>query len=341
MWTCNNNNNNNTNGSFSEISEETDTILLVCAFLLSTIGISANLTVIIVFINCKIHRRSFTYLLVFQQSLIDMIVNCCYLIFFCVYRIVSEKSDDIYCKSCTLLLFFLSASTLNLVFIAVERYIAVVHPFKYWMRGDNTRSMLPQLCIPFIAAFLITFQYFFILEPDSLHPIKCTFCYKNVVFQILSGIILLLANMLCPICTMIFCYHRVYFTLMKQSKIRAELTTASYIVADSEMNISSTKSNQMDKAQKNFIITMSINTLVYVICIFPLPLLYLVYTICDCFDFSNHISSEIVIIIIVSNTVVNPFVYAFKFNDYKDGLYKTFCRQFDRTSSPPTSSALT
>ncbi|XP_033124137.1 octopamine receptor beta-1R-like [Anneissia japonica] len=309
----------------------------VSNYVLTVIGFFANLMVIIVFINCKIHRRSFTYLLVLQQSFLDMIACCLYLYF---YNIPASNGNvAIYCKFATLFFFFLSASTLNLAFISVERYIAVVHPLKYWIRGNQMRSNLPQLCIPLIAAFLVTFQYVFILEEDPAVPGTCTFCYKNEGFRILSGTILLLANAIVPICTMIFSYYHVYITLKKQTKFRTESTIQPQIniepstscnVADIEINISPSQTNDKDKAhdaQQNFIITMSINTLVYTICITPLIVLYVVYTICECFDIHNHISRDIAVFIVVSNMAANPFVYAYKLKYFKEGFSKTFCRQ--------------
>ncbi|XP_033124222.1 octopamine receptor beta-2R-like [Anneissia japonica] len=315
------------------MTRDNDISVTVSNYLLTIIGFFANLTVIIVFINCKIYRRSFTYLLVLQQSFLDMIACCLYLYYF--NYPAPNGNIAIYCKFTTLFFFFLSASTLNLVFISIERYIAVVHPLKYWIRGKHKQSLLPQLCIPLVAAFLVTFQYVFILVEDPAVPGKCTFYYKNEGFQILSGAILLLANAVIPICTMTFCYFRVHITLKKQTKIRAELTMQAHTNHGSdesavEINISPSQTHQKDKAhdaQRNFIITMSINTLVYTICISPLILLYVVYTICECFDFIDHASRDIALLIAVSNMAINPFVYAYKLKDFKEGFAKTFCRQ--------------
>ncbi|XP_033103354.1 kappa-type opioid receptor-like [Anneissia japonica] len=333
---------NNFNVSTSEASEEIAVTLIIVLCInvcVSAIGICANLTVIIVFINCKIYRSSFTYLLVFQQSMIDMIANCFYFILFCVYPVAAWKNNDIYCKLIMpLFQFVLSASTLNLLLIAVERYIAVVQPLKYWIRGNNKRSMSPQLCLPFVAAFIITFQFVFIYEGSDSY--LCSISYKHRSFKILSGISIFLLNLVCPICVMTFCYCRVYVTLRTQSKIRAELTNnlQKYTtttttrcndnnVQDFEINKLPLQFCQIDKNQRNFIDTMLINTLIYIFCNSPVIIMFLVYTICDCFDFMPSIFSYIFTILGVIGTAANPFVYAYKFNDYRDGLSKTFCRQ--------------
>ncbi|XP_033096489.1 alpha-1A adrenergic receptor-like [Anneissia japonica] len=284
--------------------------------------------VIIVFINCKIHRRSFKHLLVLQQSFLDMLVFCFYL---CAFYYPVPKRNIVYCKFGTLFFFCLSASTLNLVFISVERYIAVVHPLKYWIRGKQMRSNLPQLCIPLVAAFLITLQYAFILEEDPAVPGACTFCYKNEGFQMLSGTILLLANWVIPVCTMTFCYYHVYITLKKQAKIRAELTMQAHTKGAGdesavEINISPSQANRKDKAhdaQRNFITTMSINTLVYFTCVTPWILFYVIYTICESFDGINHVFRNYVFLILYINNAANPIVYAIIFKDFKEGFSKT------------------
>ncbi|XP_071965184.1 octopamine receptor beta-2R-like [Antedon mediterranea] len=326
---------NSTSSAF-EPREETDTFLQIVMYLIAIIGILANITVIIVFVNCKIHRRSFTYLLVFQQSVIDLYASAHYFIFFCIQPVPTEKINDAFCKLGTIFLFFLSASTLNLVFISVERYVAVVYPLKYWIRGNSKRSMIKHLGIPFLAAFIITVQYAFISEEDIGNPGTCVFCYRSEGLQILSSVSLLLANAVIPITVMTFCYRRVYVTLNKQMKVRAELTMQSLTNttplressndARAENADTSAQSRRNDDAERNFIVTMCINTVVYIICVIPLILLYLIYTICQCFDVNNHVSRDIGLLFVLSNTAVNPFVYAYKFNEYREGFSKTFCQ---------------
>ncbi|XP_033117429.1 trace amine-associated receptor 1-like [Anneissia japonica] len=320
------------NVSTLETEIESPIWMLCINVLLATIGTCANLSVVIVFINCKIHRRSFPYLLVFQQSLIDLLANCLFLIFYFVYPVAAEKSNDIYCKSSKMYYFFLSASSLNLVFISVERYIAVVHPFQYRIRRNNKRNMLPQLSLPFIAAFLITFHSVFLVEPYPKH--LCISYTKIEVFRIYSGTIYFL-NVLGPICVMIFCYYRIYVTLTKQFKVRAELTNQSsqnrtttagdndQNAPDVEMSNSPIQSYQVNKAQRNFIDTMLINTLIYIVCNAPLAFLFLVDTICEIYI--HYLFTYIFALMMLLNTAANPFVYAYKFNDYRIGLSKTFC----------------
>ncbi|XP_033096427.1 octopamine receptor beta-2R-like [Anneissia japonica] len=331
MSVCASSNEVSTNGTAKYIRY---TVPIYLLSIIAIIGIFANLMVIIVFIKCKIHRRSFTYLMVLQQSFLDMIVCLIYLCFYNYYP-APNINFAVYCKFGTFFFFFLSASALNLVFISVERYIAVVHPLKYWIRDNQKRKTLPKLCIPLVAAFLITFQYAFILEEDPALPGTCTFCYKNEGIKILSGTFILLTNWAIPIFTMTFCYYHVYITLKKkQPKIRKELTMQAHTKGAGdesavEINISPSQANRKDKAhdaQRNFIITMSINTLVYSICITPVILMYVVYTVCNCFDITNT-AHESVFLIAAINNIMNPFVYLYKLKDFKEAFSKTFCRK--------------
>ncbi|XP_033098000.1 substance-P receptor-like [Anneissia japonica] len=327
----------NLNDTLDKTSDAVELGLSISRYVLTIIGVVANLMVIIVFINCKIYRKCFTYLLLFQQASIDLFGCCFYLILF-NYRVPDGEYGIVYCKSRTLFWMFASASTFNLVFISIERYIAVLHPLKYWMRGKVRTKMVPKLCVPWLFAILVVFQLAILSVPDKLSPGKCRYCYSSGTVRIISGGSIFLLNWIIPIFVMTFCYRRVYITMQNptinlhksSSSVqidRTDETTDDTETKDNVFTVEGSQKQYYSKTQKNFIVTMVITTIVFAVSISPLLIVYLVYVLCDCFDYDRHPFRQAAIICFVSSLAANPFVYAFKFNEFKIGFEKTFIRR--------------
>ncbi|XP_071964699.1 C-C chemokine receptor type 4-like [Antedon mediterranea] len=338
MTTC-----DNLNITVEEISDEVELALSISRYTLTIIGVIANLVVIIVFINCKIYRKCFTYTLIFQQAFIDLIACCSYLILF-NYNVPDGHAGVVYCKSRTLFWLFASGSTFNLVYISIERYIAVVHPMRYWARGEWKNKMLPQLFVQFVFSALVVFQLSIFSRPDDLSPGKCRYCHGSETVRVISGGSIFLLNWVIPISIMMFCYRRVYVTMLKHSKSKTKWrktpssdqtdATTEDTATDTEQGTGidlkidrTSNSTRYSKAQVNFVITMVISAFVFLLSITPLLVLYFVYVLCDCFDYDRHPLRQAAIICFVSSLAANPFVYAFKFNEFKSGFRKTFFRR--------------
>ncbi|XP_033114518.1 D(1A) dopamine receptor-like, partial [Anneissia japonica] len=313
----------NSNITLDQTSDSVELVLSASRYILVIIGIFANLTVIIVFINCKTYKKCFTYLLVFQQACIDLMGCCLYLIFY-NYRVPDGENGIVYCKCRTVFWVFASASIFNLVYISVERYIAVVHPLKYWIREKRKTKTVFKLCVPWLVAILVIFQLAIHFVPDTLSPGNCRFCYSSETVRVISGGSIFLLNYIIPVVVMTFCYRRVYVTMQKRPEVRKHLRNNSSSAqtdrsddnetGDKDFKVENPKQKftHYSKNQTNFIITMAVTTLVFAISISPLLILYVVYILCDCFDYDRHPLRQATHISFVWGLVANPFVYAFK-----------------------------
>ncbi|XP_033114530.1 G-protein coupled receptor 54-like [Anneissia japonica] len=332
MSTC-----DSSNITLEETSDAVKLALAASRYVLVIVGVLANLVVIIVFINCKTYKTCFTYLLVFQQACMDLMGCCLYFIFY-NYRVPDGEYGIVYCKCRTIFWIFASASGSNLVYISIERYIAVVHPLKYWRREKRKIKMVFKLCVPWLLAIVFTFQLAIYLVPDELSPGNCRFCYSSESVRLISGGSILLFFYIIPVVVMTFCYYRVYVTMQKRLEVRATVRSNSNCVLtdrsddieirnDFKIENSKKESTQYIKNQTNFITTMAVTTLVFAISISPLLIVYIVYSLCDCFDYDRHPIRQATHISFVSSLVANPFVYAFKFSEFKKGFKKTFIRR--------------
>ncbi|XP_033097991.1 5-hydroxytryptamine receptor 1-like [Anneissia japonica] len=98
----------------------------------------------------------------------------------------------------------------------------------------------------------------------------------------------------------------------------------------SDFNSGNPRSRLYTTAQKNLIITLFCVFISFLICITPNFTLYLVHAICNCFHYHSYPLHEITVTLLAVNLCVNPFIYAFKFNDFKHGFtlpFQTYVEQ--------------
>ncbi|XP_033098139.1 rhodopsin-like [Anneissia japonica] len=322
------------NISSKEPSDAGEITLQVLRYLVTVLGVTANFFVILVFFISKIYHKNLTYLLILQQSFIDLL-GCCFFLGFYNYAPPTGQGGIVFCKCRIFFWFFSSASTYNLVFIATERYVAVVQPLVFRARMNSKKTLLPLLCLPYIVAVVVVFQLAIITKYQAG---KCRYCYKTTVLHFFSGLYIFLTNWLIPVSILTFCYRRVYLTLRERDKSRYRSNTPQrsehYCVTTSTNELcnapdpKSAGDDRYYKEQQDILITMSIIAIVFIVTITPDLLLYLVYAICSCFNFDTDPIHEVTVMLVASSMCINPFVYAFKFESFKDVVKKAYRQAF-------------
>ncbi|XP_071964208.1 mu-type opioid receptor-like [Antedon mediterranea] len=281
------------------INSTDHTGLIVSRMLACSVGIVANLLVIVVFLYNRLFRKSLYHMLILHQSIVDF-SGCCLFLGFYNNDAPIGKGATAFCKSRYIFWYMSSTSIYNLVMLTVERYIAVIYPIFYHTRHLGRRRAIPLVASHVLGA-LASLQLVFLAEAKLENPGECKYNYGTKGIQIFSGIFHFTANWLIPVSIMGYCYAQIYKRVRRRS------------VDDGGV---------VQRTQTNLLSTLIFVCVAFLITITPNLVLYLIYCICNCFEFSEITLHEVTVLFYTINLCINPFIYSIKFNDFQVGIIK-------------------
>ncbi|XP_067289661.1 trace amine-associated receptor 13c-like [Pseudorasbora parva] len=201
---------------------------------------------------------------------------------------------DIFCGLYSICISVLiSASLSNLLFIAVDRYVAVCHPLLYPQKITTTRTLI-SICLSWVCstayntAFIIDNRYF-----DT--SLRTDMCYgKCSIMMSFAWIVTdLFMSFICPCILIITLYLRIFYVVHKQVKVINTLMKGGKCVTEGSVR---------RKSESKAALTLGIIVTVYLICFIP-------YYICSITVISSttiHVLSWVM----YSNSGLNPLIYA-------------------------------
>ena len=207
--------------------------------------------------------------------------------------------------------FFLHSSVTNLCTLTWDRYIAIVHPFKYSTSMTVRRPgfvILIAWLIPF-AISLSLLVGLYATTSNTAHRILQLKCVS--AFDIMSCILLL------------YTVVRILVVARAQSHKEAEETAIELQIQFSHSSTDNANSRRRRKKHKtaSFIIAI---VAFFLGCYLAVNYLVLCMTF-SCHNFSDK-AGMIVILPLVLNSSLNPLVYAFLKKDIKMEINKLICR---------------
>ncbi|XP_033105011.1 somatostatin receptor type 2-like [Anneissia japonica] len=278
------------------------------------IGIFANVLVLVVFLRNLPGHRNITAKLIIHQSIIDLMSSVVFLPFYIIpegWLIQNEDAGEVFCKARTIFWVLATSSTTNLVFITIERYYAIVYPIKHYVHFKNGK-FYQALPIIYIYGFLGMGHLVFVADINENY-----YCYYNWEetsenLQFIIGIISFCFTWLIPTSIIIYVYATIIFTLRNMHRGFPD-------------GGGTVGSRRRYLAQKNLINTFIAVSVAYAVCWTPDMFLYLTFNVTSSsYPDMDGIAHRITVFLSVCNMVVNPFIYAFKYRDFKTGLSKMF-----------------
>ena len=207
--------------------------------------------------------------------------------------------------------FFLHSSVTNLCSLTWDRYIAIVYPFKY-----NTSITVRRPGIVIMIAWLFPFVISLSLlvginatTSNTAHSILQLTCVS--AFDIISCILLL------------YTVVRILVVARAQSHKGAEVAAIELQVQFNHSSTDNANSCRRRKKHKTASFIIAIVTF-FLGCYVVVSYLVLCNTF-SCHNFSNE-AGQILILLLVLNSSVNPLVYAFLKKDIKMEINKLICR---------------
>ncbi|XP_072026673.1 allatostatin-A receptor-like [Amphiura filiformis] len=284
-------------------------VLIIASFVIGFLGVIGNGIVVLVCIRYPL--RGVTNILVCNQSLIDLLSSIVFVLRYGVFSNVplpdNRLSAEFVCKvwiSEYPLWALAVASTGNLVYITIERYIAVFYPIAYRQKFTSFKAKLVAL-LPWIVGMLHELPW------AMAHEIRqdgCSHQWWTDQIGFIIGVIVPINHYVLPLLIMGFVYTRILIKLKSSGPVTS---------GSSKGN----KRSVTNRASRNVIKTMFMVSLTYLICWGPNEILYFYSNMGGYVDW-NGILYYYTVVSALCNMCVNPFIYTLNYQDFRVKLGK-------------------
>ena len=287
------------------------------------LGICGNSLVCVVII--KVHfMHTTTNAFIFNQALIDLLgsllVICSSLIPI-PDPIPSGAGGLLLCKlwiSKYFLFGLFVTSTFNLVALTLERYIAIVFPFRYHILGTR-RNVIAVILSVWVAAFLFVSYSIFIRSLENGQCIQILVAYPQVL-----GVAVFVITYLLPVTVMLIVYVHITIVLKKGAARVGPAPTAS--TAPGGREAVEGQGESLMRARRNTFKTLLIVFVTFTVCWTPNEITFLLFNLGVDVDFTSAIYI-ISVAMVAANGCLNPFIYAIKYKQFRKALATLFCRR--------------
>ena len=332
------------NDTLGENLRQSKGIVTIAYYVIGSIGILGNLLVIVVILNFRAMRSKNVNVLVLNQSFIDMFAS--------VLIIAETHIDpgthlegvwgDLACRfwlNTVPLWSLLLASTMNILAISLERYVAVVHPLGYRNYSDHAKRRL--VTVAMASAWIAGFAFNF-ATTSSTSGVRHQRCFNSAFFpsyawKKTAGVAAFFFEFLLPLAICVACYARIVKTL--RQKVAPQ--TVSSVASSSHLGAVGQGGagvqvgaggqggafNRQAKAKmiRNVHKTFGIIVMCAIICNTGNQCIFLAFNFGYRLDFTGALYN-VTVIGAFANCCVNPFIYAFKYKMFQHGVKRLFCR---------------
>lgn len=292
-------------------------------FLIGMSGIMGNGFVLYCFLPNKHLRTRVRNILIIHQSVVDFATSILFLMCYGSKAAQTKKfeglSGTIVCAlldSEAPMWLFLCESTANLVLITVERYLMVIKPAFYRVRVTKYWIFCAMMASWFMTTALLGILFFY------TSGVKEGACYvvglwPSEQLERSFCIFYLVMTFLIPVTSFVGCYGHMLLVIRKRHKV---LVSCHISKADRmSINVNYRRKSRITSPQSNLTKTMLIVSVCFVICWSPSHVHYLLTT----FELVPHLHFygrvyRIVTYLAFSNVCINPIIYAFKYEDFKN-----------------------
>ncbi|XP_063968661.1 galanin receptor type 1-like [Lytechinus pictus] len=233
-------------------------------------------------------------------------------------RVPSTALGEFYCKVVYTSLFMwvsVNASIVTLTFIPIERYIAVVYPFRCKELLSRKRISTAIICIWFTGFMLNSFLFYIsTVDPSTQH---CSVIYPRGM-QLAMGVVLYLIEFLVP--AILTCAFQFLTARSLHHQARLHL-------GESKQLDKSNPSTRHLMAKKRVLQTLFIVVLLFLICWGPSKTLYLGFNlgiIPDSYPYSPF--NRALTILGFCNSCANPIIYTVRYPEFRKAVRELFTR---------------
>ena len=200
-----------------------------------------------------------------------------------------------------------TASALALIIVSFERFIGIVYPLHYPILVTNSRLKIAILCQWIISVSAAMPFLFKIYYDDQAHRYQSMVSVPIVLLYAFTGYVL-------PITALVYLYTRMFLSLRRHDSVKVKRSIrrpqASLVC--------------LQRARKNILINLFIITVLFILFTTP-SIVQVVVILLETEDQLKMSISvfRVTAITLLCNSVVNPFVYAFRYNKFQKAMCVT------------------
>ena len=223
----------------------------------------------------------------------------------------------------TALFFFFFLSTFNLLLLTMERYFAIVYPFKYQVVFSAWPRLKVGVALAVCWLLTIASKVYALFNAKEENGS----CVRNLIpGSKIIGIILVILQYVLPVAVMLFAYIRISVE-MKRGAARVGPAPAEHLPGG--LNAPSMAESLL-RARRNTFKMLLIVFITFVICWTPNQIIFLMFNIGLEIKL-NEWYYFLSVAMVATNSCVNPVIYAFKYRQFRNGLRQIFCSRRGQT----------
>ena len=310
----------------TDYQPETDLSLLltrIAVLLVGVVGLLDNGVALFAIKSVAAVRKRLGNLYVIHQCVVDLLCSLSLMmhyLFFLISPQLEGYQGVVLCKimgSEALMWTAWGVSTFNLILVNVDRYICIVFPNQYKFVSSN-RVKWGCIATAWLVAVGI-FPTVQVLTTDIVDGV----CYINAVWPSpklsqIWGIVYFVSAIPIPLGIFAVCYVHIY-RIVQKSRMAVESSRGAENREGERAPAKSKQNRNLSKGEKEVIKTLVFVCVVYGICVTPVNILYLLYTVGYEVDFSGSLY-YLVLILLMSNCCTNPVVYLAKLKEFRQAV---------------------
>ncbi|XP_038047505.1 galanin receptor 2a-like [Patiria miniata] len=223
------------------------------------------------------------------------------------------------------LFFIFVVSTFNLLAVTMERYFAIVHPFRY----QTTFLNYPRAKV---GAVIVSCW----LVGAAIKP------YLMTIFQIqdgrcqslpgskVVGILTTFFQYILPVGVMLFAYIRISVELKRSAARVGPAPPEAAAATSAEPSLEAGMMGSLLKARRNTFKTLLTVFITFLVCWTPNQVIFLTYNLGLYPLQFNEWFYLLSVAMVAANCCVNPFIYVAKYRQFRKGLREMFGRKTNR-----------
>ncbi|XP_022096564.1 cholecystokinin receptor type A-like [Acanthaster planci] len=306
-------------------------ILRVFRTVIGVVGVLGNCLVIVVIY--KVHfMHTMTNAFICHQAVIDLLGSLLLVLQNNIPvpdPVPATTAGEVLCRMWigdALLWVMFVTSTFSLLALTLERYFAIVYPFRFQALFSKKSTVVMMIVVWLMGLLLKSYSFLIYSVIDG----RCKFLQLEA--SKVMGPLLICLQYFVPAIIMLFCYTHITITLKRSAKQIAPLTTTSYqhgvegshIQAVTAMGqerqqprLVNEQQESLLRARRNTFKTLFIVFVTFLICWSPSQFTFFMFNVgwikID-FDGPLMVTSTI---LVASNCCINPIIYSFKYRQFR------------------------